>query len=266
MGTTYIIPMMGYLRTPAEYRDSEKILRTLISVAEQGYYITSQEETRQSLEAAGHLEPGIAPALYPHLEAYLSGTALYFYAEVYAIEDEGRRGEFHYGCLSLSAEDQMLLVDVDDWHFTISSGARDDPRYPQWQREVVALYAHWLDMLALVYRIWHPLYAYDYSGVGSFWPETSLADARTLQPRHLYEHNFFGPELVEKIGRERLLAAPAWQIRHFEDGSVLVVPNEMYGRDQTAPDTRPAVAKALGLPYDTEALGRYWQRLRNRTS
>ena len=82
-----------------------------------------------------------------------------------------------------------------------------------------------------------------------------------MRPQHLYQHNFFGPALVEQIGRERVLNAPAWQVRSFEDGATLVIPNDLYGDEQV--DHMPAVAEALGLPYDAQALSRYLERLRS---
>jgi hypothetical protein len=241
--TTDLIFMIGYLRTPEEYRDAEKILRTLTAVAEQGYYITptGDEEPEPPLKA------GISPTLSAHLEAYLTGNESHLSTEAYVIDGEGPRSGFSYGPLSLDAQHEMLMVSVDDRYFPRARGKREDP----------TLYTHWLDMLQLTYDIWHPLYGYPFPN--GIWPETSLADARALQPQHLYEHNYFGPELVKKIGRERLLRAPAWQIRSFADGGVLVIPRYLYG--EPGPDTMPAVAEALGLPYDTQELRRQAARI-----
>jgi hypothetical protein len=193
------------------------------------------------------------------LEAYLSGKAPSFSARACGVAGIEREG-FSYGCLSLSAEDELLVVDVDDWHFTLHVSARQDPRYPQWKQEVQAHYTEWLDLLQHTYAIWQPLYCYDFSGTSAgLWPETGLEDARALQPQHLYEHNYFGQALVEKIGRDQVLGAPAWYVRKFEDGAALVIPNDLYGDDQT--NRMAEVAEALHLPYDTQALARYMQRL-----
>src|ERR1051326_6732396 len=132
MGTTTIM-MIGYLHSQAEYRDQEKILRTLTAVAEQGYLITTLEETSHSLEAQRPHQAGISPRLYPHLEAYFSGKEADLSTEAHAVDTEGPRQGFSYGCLSLSAPDEMLVVNVDDWHFSLHSGARADSRYPEWK-------------------------------------------------------------------------------------------------------------------------------------
>ncbi len=239
MGTDFIV-MIGYLHTPAEYRDAEKILRTLNTVAAQGYVITPSGDR----EPEPPLEAGISPALFPQMQAYLAGKESRFSAEAYAVDSEGPRKGFSYGCLSLDARQETLALDVDDRHFPRARGEREDQ----------TLYTHWLDMLLLTYDIWHPLYCYQFSN--GLWPATNLADARALQPQHLYEHNYFGPELVEKIGRERVLSAPAWQIRLVADGGVLVIPRYLYGNGKLGSDTRPAIAEALGLPYDAQAIKR----------
>jgi hypothetical protein len=42
----------------------------------------------------------------------------------------------------------------------------------------------------------------------------------------LYFINLFGPELVNKLGRDRLLSAPAWKIEELDDGGIFLVPTE----------------------------------------
>jgi hypothetical protein len=254
---TYLIVMMGYLHTPAEYRDPEKILRTLTSVAEQGYLITTSEDAFQYWHPEPPVEAGISPVLSADLEAYLAGRKPYFAAEAFAVDGEGRRREFHYGCLALIAEEELLIVTVDDWHFSLPGDVCRDPHH---QREVRALYAYWLELLQLTYSIWNPLYCYE---PASFWPETSLADARALQPQYLYQYNYFGPELVEKLGRERVLHAPAWLVKSSDDGGAFVIPNDMYYPGEERSDHMPAVARSLQLPFDAAALHRWLERHRH---
>ena len=38
----------------------------------------------------------------------------------------------------------------------------------------------------------------------------------------VWDYNFFGPVLVESIGRETLLALPAWQKTELDDGGLLL--------------------------------------------
>ena len=47
-------------------------------------------------------------------------------------------------------------------------------------------------------------------------------------PPMLYWANFFGPELVESLGREFLLQSPCWRVVELDDGGVLLVASESY--------------------------------------
>jgi hypothetical protein len=52
---------------------------------------------------------------------------------------------------------------------------------------------------------------------------TSHEDIESLALPHLYWANFFGPAYVEKLGRSRIMSAPAWQIQELGDGGILYV-------------------------------------------
>jgi hypothetical protein len=38
----------------------------------------------------------------------------------------------------------------------------------------------------------------------------------------IYDYNFFGPRLVEQLGRERVLSVPTWRTVQYDDGGVLL--------------------------------------------
>ncbi len=52
---------------------------------------------------------------------------------------------------------------------------------------------------------------------------TTHEDIEALELPTLYWANFFGPAYVKKIGRERILSAPAWRIEELPDGGLLYV-------------------------------------------
>lgn len=52
---------------------------------------------------------------------------------------------------------------------------------------------------------------------------TSFDEVESLELPHLYWANFFSPAYVEKIGRNRILTAPAWSIEELADGGLLYV-------------------------------------------
>jgi hypothetical protein len=50
---------------------------------------------------------------------------------------------------------------------------------------------------------------------------TTHEDIESLQLRHLYWANFFGPRFIENFGRANLLNAPAWRTEELPDGGIL---------------------------------------------
>jgi hypothetical protein len=81
-------------------------------------------------------------------------------------------------------------------------------------------------------------------------PATERAAIHAGVPRSLYECNVFGPELVERLERERVLSAPAWRVTPLGDGGVMVIPNACFGYScNRTDDHRSAVAEHLGLPW-----------------
>jgi hypothetical protein len=48
-------------------------------------------------------------------------------------------------------------------------------------------------------------------------------DVQTLAVPHLYWANFFSPPYVARIGREKIMSAPAWSIEELPDGGLLYV-------------------------------------------
>ena len=52
---------------------------------------------------------------------------------------------------------------------------------------------------------------------------TTHEDIEALELPTLYWANFFGPAYVDKIGRDKILSAPAWAIEELPDGGLLYV-------------------------------------------
>ena len=53
--------------------------------------------------------------------------------------------------------------------------------------------------------------------------EEESKEIYNLKVRYIYWANFFGPKLVKKIGREKLLSAPSWKTEELEDGGILLI-------------------------------------------
>ncbi len=115
----------------------------------------------------------------------------------------------------------------------------------QKQEDSLQVFEHWLKLFQVMYDLWNPAFAYTFpSRVG--WPETTREDALAFQPPCVYEINFWSPEIVNRLGRERVLSTPAWKVQPLEDGGVLLVPDFYFGPAE--PARWKAVTEHLGFP------------------
>lgn len=129
-------------------------------------------------------------------------------------------------------------------------------------------YKVFLDIGKQLYDLAHPLYGCaEYEGY--FWNEDPPFHndeeikeiIYDLKVKYIYWVNFFGPKLVQKIGREKLLSAPSWKTEELKDGGILL----MLGPTPFPREVpREEVEKHLGFPYlYMFSLGReYEQHLR----
>jgi len=69
----------------------------------------------------------------------------------------------------------------------------------------------------LLYMSLRPMYGYGLTSPA--FHRIPPADGRA---RALYTFNFFGPTAIERLGRERVQAVPAWRRVEFDDGGLLL--------------------------------------------
>lgn len=69
----------------------------------------------------------------------------------------------------------------------------------------------------LIYTTLHPAYGY-----GLFTYDVHDAAPAGAGVKAVWDYNFFGPALVESIGRDTLAALPAWRKTDLDDGGLLV--------------------------------------------
>ena len=103
-----------------------------------------------------------------------------------------------------------------------------------------------LKILKETYALWHSPYIFQVSGEEG--KGNANFDVKRLDDSEitwLYDINIYGPELVAKIGREKLLSAPAWIVEELEDGGMLLVPEEHISL--TTVHRLEEVAQHLGL-------------------
>ena len=90
--------------------------------------------------------------------------------------------------------------------------------------EAREFYPTMLEVFKDLYNSWHPFYGHqDYEGGVSLNRDTVIEDQDI---DYLYRINLFGPELVSKLGRDRLLSAPAWRIEELADGGIFLIPQD----------------------------------------
>lgn len=76
-----------------------------------------------------------------------------------------------------------------------------------------------LNISEKLYDFLHPFYAYaDHENER---PEDEELISKDI--KHIYWANFFSPEIVKKIGKEKLLSAPSWKTKKLKDGGILLV-------------------------------------------
>ena len=194
------------------------------------HYSTVSEETRtraQEIDPQSLFVPTVTDSLRQDVEAFVHHRTDELSITVYATNKTGPLAGFECALTFYTQESQIYL-----WMEDNNPDIED--------------YQHFLDVVQLIYSVWHPLYGYQDDPVGM---NISLEEARHLDITWLYNINLFGPELVEHLGRERILSTPAWLLKTLDDGGVLLVP-ALYrggGRDEEYRTSREEAARHLSL-------------------
>lgn len=95
-------------------------------------------------------------------------------------------------------------------NLTVSKSSINKPSDEQNVRELVRI-------ASLIYTTLQPAYGYGLFNYDLHTPSPPDASLRAV-----WDYNFFGPALVESIGRDNVMALPAWRKTEFEDGGILV--------------------------------------------
>lgn len=95
-------------------------------------------------------------------------------------------------------------------NLTLNKGGINKPSDEPNVRELVRV-------AMLIYTTLRPAYGYGLFNYDLHTPFPPDADVRAI-----WDYNFLGPALVEAIGRDKVMALPAWSKTEFEDGGVLV--------------------------------------------
>ncbi len=228
-----LVYQVSYLRQLEDLRAEARILAWLEAIAAEGYYVTEIDEPFRERYAevlqAHSLSPGLSAKAREAAHRFCTGDDEEFVCNAYALTED------FPVVVGLFAPEGSVGVSTDDSHFT--GGEMHQEKYQMF-----------LTLVEVTYRQWHPLYGFDDPGTGDDTPSRDDALAGVL-PR-LFTINLFGPEYVAKLGRERLLSAPAWQVKELDDGGILIATIPYVEEDwrHPSPYEPREVARHLGLP------------------
>lgn len=213
----------------------EEFLQTFMDL---GYWLAAgtEQETdltwNRRLEAAPDadlpaLEPGISDLLREQMQLYLAGQRDSIGLSAYSTGPVAfELLAFSFDCAFEEQEEGAICV--------FTTGA-----VSAWGAAADVV---WDDIARRMYRLWCPLYAYSYFDLpGEVRIERD--DVLTLHLPYLHRRmNFLGPELVDALGRERVLTTPGAKIEALDDGGAYLY---LWPHDNTQANTQ--ATQHLGL-------------------
>ena len=220
------VPMgaRAYLRSPDAVRAEAPLRAFLAELTRLNYYVMDHDvemgDVARLLQAMdsgeSHMPPGPSSSLETSLADFTAGrragqalrSQLFFpscelYLGVYATQVDPVLGHLFFK-LACAPETGMISLETESKKFG------NDLVHPRWMAIVRALY----DAL-------RPLYLFPYYDMGE--GVNSREEILAGEVKYLHtEYNYFGPELVEKLGRERLLHTPGVRVAGLEGGGVFL--------------------------------------------
>jgi hypothetical protein len=191
-----------FLRSLDACYDATLIQRFLEMLVSHGFRVIAKTERR----SYDNVEAEVTFALQQDVHAYLTQHNEELMMRAYPVN-----GPDLSILVQFVPEEGLVTCSVEQEHFYGSDEGQDS-------------YLTMLDIFKEFYQCLHPFYGHeDYSG-GVSLSYDFVVNKQAVNT--LYFINFFGPELVNKLGRDRLLGAPAWKIEELDDGGIFLVPTE----------------------------------------
>jgi len=107
--------------------------------------------------------------------------------------------------------------DVVNWNlFTITVSSRC---FSHNQKERLQTIHDLVQFFEIAYDVFAPDYGYGLTSP-EIYP-VGISDLQTV-PDIIFDINFFGPNLVERMGKEKLSSCPTWRTVNFDDGGILL--------------------------------------------
>lgn len=232
MGENYT-DMFFYTRQQEEIYDPSKYRHLIDKLVALKFYVAWGEQINQKMLTA----PAISPRVQQALRETQGTTYAPWHLQAYSLNPAEPFGGFSFeiGSGRIDEEDEShgsIYLNYLYRHFDESTNQS-------------GMYEQFLQALQAFYDAYHPIYGYQLDPRDDR-DLTTLEDVEVLNIHTLYEINFFGPEVVEKLGRERIESAPAERIASLNDGGIMLLP-EVYFSSQASLYSPRKVAEHLML-------------------
>lgn len=183
------------------------------------------------------LKPGVSEALREQAQVYVAERQQQLTLEARSMASSHLVRGFEF-TVTIAPEEGYILLAIEQERFFRST------------LEGITRYRYWVKCLEKVYACWQPLYAHEFTHQGPPSINPSWEEVQALKIPALYALNIYGPELIEQLGKERLLDAPAWVVRELDKGGCLLIPADPHNFSRSSPYTFNGVAQHLGFPVE----------------
>lgn len=206
MPTTLLVYVF-HPRQLIDLKDKQHIRSWFDMLAAKQYYIWSNFENISSDAWKEHFQyQTISPDISKEAQKNLTN----FLADPQSVEFSCRvaylREELEFG-IDISLTLNLIFLTINSGYFSFLPSAEQK-------------YQLWLDVIETTYEAWHPLYGFFTEPDADFLSLTRNDVLAKCLPG-LYGINVFGPEIVQEIGRKRLLQTSAWYKHEMPDGGII---------------------------------------------
>lgn len=219
--------ILFYLRSESEIHRAEQIQQLLYTIASKGYYIYTEAEEEMippiwkewispPPDIVSPLQASVSPEALTMIEHFCTEKqdtcrlqALFVTGDARSRNGARLLNGFEWS-LSFDAEEKIIYVAYNLHRFASLND--------EWEA-----FPRWLEVIQLIYKLLHPLYGYETDMMGGEY-QTPQEEILAQKISYLYWLNLFGPEIIEKLGRERVESTSAQLKIPLDDGGVMLLP------------------------------------------
>lgn len=248
--------ILCHVREKEELRQQEKVLQFFHKLAKHNCYVAStlevgtrviwerfitkipiDSDTNDEESFAWELQSGVSELAQQETCTYVAERQEQLTVEARLMVDTVLLRGFEFAITFVPA-DGTLLLSVNHERFFCRGQAG------------IMKFRYWVKLLQEIYAYWRPIFMYEFTHQGPPSINPDWEAVREFNIPALYTFNVFSPELVNKLGQEKLAQAPAWIIELLDDQGVLLIPTDVYGLTSEMSHAFDVVAKHLGFPVE----------------